>query len=75
MSIDPGSSRHCHLLREDSELAEAIPAPRRAQAVGECTVPVVEIPPGTWTGRGPFPYVDGVGLLVLEGVVIRRVGI
>jgi hypothetical protein len=75
VSIDPGSVRRCQLLREDSELAEAVPTSRRAEAIEQCSVPVVEIPPGTWTGQGPFPFVDGVGLLLLEGVLIRRVGI
>jgi hypothetical protein len=61
------------VLREDPELAESIPPSRRSAAIRECTAreiflqkdgdPVPAVPPG------------GIGLLILRGLLIRRVGI
>lgn len=65
----------CHVLREDVYLAEAIPAPLRAQAVEECIATVVRIPRGAWAGHRTNSLPDGIGLLVLEGLLIRHVGI
>jgi CRP/FNR family cyclic AMP-dependent transcriptional regulator len=65
----------CHVLREDVYLAEAIPAPSRAQAVEECIATVVRIPRGAWAGHRTNSLPDGIGLLVLEGLLIRHVGI
>jgi CRP/FNR family cyclic AMP-dependent transcriptional regulator len=62
------------VLREDPELAEAIEPDRRAQALDACVAREVEIPPGAWRGR-TIPIDGGIGLLVLEGVLIHRVGI
>ena len=62
------------MLHEDAGLAEAIPEAHRARAVEECVASVVEIPRGTWNGyRSEMP--DGIGMLVLEGLLIRQVGI
>ena len=65
----------CHVLREDPELADAIPAERRAQAIEECTAPELRIASGPWAGRGSLGYRGGIGVLVLSGLMIRRVGI
>ena len=66
--------RICRVLHEDVGLAEAIPEANRPRAVEECTASVAEIPNGTWNGyRTETP--GGVGLLVLEGLLIRQVGI
>lgn len=65
----------CYLLREDGNLAEAIPAVDRDLAEEECVAATVRIPKGHWKGeRGDF-MPDGIGLLVLQGLLIRRVGI
>jgi CRP-like cAMP-binding protein len=62
------------VLHEDVGLAEAIPEANRATAVEECIATVAEIPRGTWNGyRSEMP--EGIGLLVLEGLLIRQVGI
>lgn len=65
----------CHVLREDVYLAEAIPAPVRAQAIEECIATVVRIPRGAWAGHRTNSLPDGIGLLVLEGLLIRHVGV
>jgi CRP-like cAMP-binding protein len=64
----------CWVLREDPELAEGIEPTRRAQAVEALVAREVKIPSGAWVGR-PIPIDDGIGLLVLEGVMLHRVGI
>ena len=69
------SSSLCQVLREDPELADAIPVDRRAQAIEECTAPELCIAPGPWGGRGSLGFRGGIGVLVLSGLMIRRVGI
>jgi CRP/FNR family cyclic AMP-dependent transcriptional regulator len=68
------STNVCWVLREDPELAETIEPSRRAQAVDTLVAREVRIPTGAWGGR-PIPIDDGIGLLVLEGVMLHRVGI
>ncbi|MBV9334455.1 MAG: Crp/Fnr family transcriptional regulator [Solirubrobacterales bacterium] len=65
----------CHVLREDPELADAIPVERRAKAIEDCIAPELWIAPGPWGGRGSLGYRGGIGVLVLSGLMIRRVGI
>lgn len=69
------TSATCHFLREDPELAEAIPLARRSEAIERCTVAELYIPEGRGDGRGLVPLPGGLGLLILEGLMIRRVGI
>jgi CRP/FNR family cyclic AMP-dependent transcriptional regulator len=63
------------VLREDPELADAIPSDRRQQAIDDCTAPELWIQPGPWRGRGSLGFRGGIGVLVLNGLMIRRVGI
>jgi CRP/FNR family transcriptional regulator, cyclic AMP receptor protein len=71
----PTTSSHvCWVLREDPELAEAIEPNRRHQAVDALIAREVRVPAGEWRGR-PIPVDGGIGLLVLEGVLLHRVGI
>lgn len=63
------------MLREDPELAEPIDAGRREQAIQECTAREVWVPLGHRMGHAPLLPNGGLGLLVLDGVLIRRVGI
>lgn len=63
----------CWVLREDPELAEALEPDRRAQASDTLIAREVRVPAGEWRGR--IPIDDGIGLLVLEGVLVHRVGI
>ena len=74
MSESRGATALCHILQEDPELAEAIPPDRRRTALEEVTAREVELPvhgSGTPTGIAS----GGIGLLVLGGLLIRRVGI
>ena len=64
----------CHVLVEDPELAEVIEPERRAQAQDTLIAREVSIPVGAWHGE-PIPIDGGIGLLVLEGVLIYRVGV
>jgi CRP/FNR family transcriptional regulator, cyclic AMP receptor protein len=65
----------CHVLKEDPELAEAIPPERRQRAVEECTAPELRLQPGPVARRGSLGFRGGIGVLVLSGLLIRRVGI
>jgi CRP/FNR family transcriptional regulator, cyclic AMP receptor protein len=65
----------CHVLKEDPELAEAIPPERREQAIEDCVAPELRIQPGPLARRGSLGYRGGIGVLVLGGLLIRRVGI
>jgi len=65
----------CHVLREDVELAQDVPTAQREQAVEQCLARVLRIAPGGWPARRTGAPRDGIGLLVLRGLLIRRVGI
>ncbi len=65
----------CHILSEEPALAEAIPTAHRQQAVDECIAQIARIAPGRWRGEGAAIIREGIGLLVLQGLLIRRVGI
>jgi CRP/FNR family transcriptional regulator, cyclic AMP receptor protein len=75
VSAESDSPTLCHVLREDPELADAIPAERRARAIEECTAPQLWLQPGPWGGRGSLGFRGGIGVLVLHGLMVRRVGI
>jgi CRP-like cAMP-binding protein len=65
----------CHILREDPELADAVPGPARARAVEDCVARVEHVSSGHWSLDGSAAIGDGIGLLVLDGLLLRRVGI
>lgn len=44
-------------------------------AIAECVAPVARIPRGRWSGYHGLPEDGSIGLLVLDGLLIRRVGI
>jgi CRP/FNR family transcriptional regulator, cyclic AMP receptor protein len=68
------ASSVCHVLREDSDLAEAVPAPRLERALRECVAPVTELVTGAWDGASVADP-DGIGLLVLDGLLMRKVAV
>jgi CRP/FNR family transcriptional regulator, cyclic AMP receptor protein len=72
VSADPGSYTLCHLLREDPELADCIPAERRQQAIEDCVAHEAWVPPGDWT---PPPPGQGLGVLVLKGLILHHLEI
>ena len=65
----------CHVLDEDSELAEAIAPDERPAAIEHCVARVSVLPRGSWSGEQAGMAPGGIGLLVLSGLLIRRVGI
>lgn len=75
MSAGRGPSSLCHVLREDPELAEAIPLERRRQAVEELVVREVDMPSSGERAAAAGLNGRGIGLLILDGLLIRRVGI
>jgi len=70
---EPGSPI-CHILRADTELAEAIPPERRQEALESCTAREVRIAAGDGLSE-VSPLTNGLGILVLSGLLVRRVGI
>ncbi len=65
----------CRLLEEDPDLAEAIAEPRRTQAVLRCVAPTLRVPRGRWLIPPSMGLPGGIGLLVLDGLLLRRVGV
>ncbi len=65
----------CQVLREDPDLAEAVPPRVRQSAVRECIASVLYLRRGAWNDQRVEFTRDGIGLLVLDGLLIRRVGI
>jgi CRP/FNR family cyclic AMP-dependent transcriptional regulator len=63
----------CRLLAEDPDLASVLPAPVRERAILECVAPVIRLPRGRMDEATMIS--GGIGLLVLEGLLFRRVGI
>jgi CRP/FNR family transcriptional regulator, cyclic AMP receptor protein len=64
----------CHVLREDPELADGTEPELLEEAVETLIAREVEVPPGPWRPRR-IALNDGLGLLVLEGMLLHRVGI
>jgi CRP/FNR family transcriptional regulator, cyclic AMP receptor protein len=60
----------CRVFVEDPELAVGIDA-----SAQECVVKAFRLPSGRWAGELTASVSRGIGLLVLEGLLLRRVGI
>ncbi|MGH2834295.1 MAG: helix-turn-helix domain-containing protein [Solirubrobacteraceae bacterium] len=65
----------CRVLDADRELAEAIPAVHRTQAISECLARTALIRRGRSRKAEIEPMGNGFGLLVLRGLLIRRVDV
>ncbi len=63
------------MLEEDAGLAETVPDELREQATEECTAREIALPAGRWRNSPLMGLSGGVGLLLLEGLLVRRVGI
>ncbi|MGD9734650.1 MAG: Crp/Fnr family transcriptional regulator [Solirubrobacterales bacterium] len=63
------------LIQTDPELAAAVPAAERDAAARACVAATVQLPRGDWAGWRPEADAEpqGFGLLVLEGLLCRRV--
>ncbi len=69
-------SESIQLLRHDPDLAEFLQGDRLEQARKDLTTRIVHLSLATglpWSASGTFP--KGLGLLVLEGLILRRVGL
>lgn len=62
------------VLEEDPDLAEAIDPQVRAHALETVLVREVHVDPGAWRPP-PASFEKGLGMLVLDGILIHRVGI
>jgi CRP/FNR family cyclic AMP-dependent transcriptional regulator len=67
--------RLCYVLREDPDLAEAIEPDLREEALESSVARELRIGPGPWVERHIASLAHGVGLLVLEGLILHRVEI
>jgi CRP/FNR family cyclic AMP-dependent transcriptional regulator len=65
----------CRLLEEDPDLAESLTDARRALAAERCVARTLRVPRGRWAIPIAMHLSDGIGLLVLEGLLLRRVGV
>lgn len=64
------------VLNKDAGLRDAVPADRRERGVAASMATVVGLRAGPWDARGDAALLDnGFGLLVLDGLLIRRVGV
>jgi CRP/FNR family transcriptional regulator, cyclic AMP receptor protein len=64
-----------YVLDGDPDLAELVPAVRRGAARQASLAAVIEVASGHWNAREDADRArDGFGLLMLEGVLVRRVG-
>jgi CRP/FNR family transcriptional regulator, cyclic AMP receptor protein len=64
------------VLEEDRDLCEAVAGPRRLRAVEAGVATVVRRPTGLWNAREDAALAHGgFGLLVLDGILVRRVGV
>jgi len=64
-----------YVLEIDADLAELVPEQRRGAAEQASQAAVLDIHSGLWDAREDADRArDGYGLLVLDGVLIRRVG-
>jgi CRP-like cAMP-binding protein len=64
-----------NVLLEDVELQEVLPVARREAAIRASVSAAAFVHPGTWDAKtDAHRTAGGFGLLVLEGVLVRRVG-
>jgi CRP-like cAMP-binding protein len=64
-----------HVLREEPDLASAVSPGERERAIEECIAPVGHVRRGRWSGEHVELFRGGIGLLVLQGLLVRRVGV
>jgi CRP/FNR family transcriptional regulator, cyclic AMP receptor protein len=69
------TSQVSQFLREDVDLAATLEPAAREAALEECIAPVIRLAAGDWDGQPAGCSRDGIGLLVLDGLLLRRVGV
>ena len=64
------------VLLEDPELANNLRGERLTTATRECVARAIHIPAGAWSPRHDIDGMHyGIGLLMLDGLLVRRVGV
>jgi CRP/FNR family transcriptional regulator, cyclic AMP receptor protein len=64
------------ILVDDPGLAEALGGDRLSAAIRDCVAATIDLPRGAWhPGHELVGLQAGIGLLVLEGLLVRRVGL
>jgi CRP/FNR family transcriptional regulator, cyclic AMP receptor protein len=69
------SAQLCRVVAEDHDLSDALSPARRSGAIQQCLAPTISLPRGHWDGQHNDMEPDGIGLLLLSGLVIRRVSV
>ena len=69
------SLRLTQVLLEDRDLAEHIQGERLDAAIGECVARTLEVPAGPWIPPIEVEMRIGMGLLILDGMLVRQDGI
>jgi CRP-like cAMP-binding protein len=65
-----------NVLEEDPDLGDGLDPARRTLATGRCRAALMRLPEGPWREpTWPDPIRRGLGLLVLEGLLLREVGL
>jgi CRP/FNR family cyclic AMP-dependent transcriptional regulator len=73
--LSPGGTSRVAVLHADPELAGSLAGARRARAERLSAATVLRHPAGTWDAKADADLArNGFGLLVLDGVLVRRVG-
>jgi CRP/FNR family cyclic AMP-dependent transcriptional regulator len=72
--LTPAAHRS-YVLIEDPGLAERLRGQRRVRAIEDCVARAVVLPAGEWSPREQAGMAFGIGLLVLHGLLARRVGV
>jgi CRP/FNR family transcriptional regulator, cyclic AMP receptor protein len=75
MAVVDEATQVCRVLQEDLDLAEAIAPEHRAHASLECIARTLLVPVGPWRASQAAIEGEGIGLLVMRGLLIRRVGV
>ena len=65
----------CHVLAEDPDLAGALSRSQRPDATEHCLARALNLPRGGWDGQQTDMTPEGIGLLVLRGLLVRRMSI
>ncbi len=64
------------ILAEDPDLSDGLTGERMEQAIRDCVAGTCTCPPGPWTPAQELGDMQfGLGLLILDGLIARRVGV
>jgi CRP/FNR family transcriptional regulator, cyclic AMP receptor protein len=69
------ASDHCHVLVMDPDLADGLDGERLRRAQRDSVAATIPVEEGRWDPHGAGERVrGGIGLLVIAGLIVRRVG-